>query len=69
VPHGTDLDNKLGLLLAGVKMSRNHARGGGGAVFFVSNDRIGTLEIRFSTLQHNRSDGFENAPGIFFLGR
>lgn len=50
-------------------MSRNHAREGGGAVFFVSNDRIGTLGIRCSKLQHNRSDGFENAPGIFFFGR
>ena len=32
-------------------MTRNHAREGGGAVFFVSNDRTGTLEIRSSTLQ------------------
>jgi hypothetical protein len=61
--------NDFRLLLAGVKMTRNHAREGGGAVFYVSNDRSGTLEIRNSNLQRNPSDGFENAPGIFFLGR
>jgi hypothetical protein len=61
--------NDFRLKLAGVKMARNHAREGGGAVFFVSNDRTGVLEIRSSNLQHNPSDGFENAPGIFFLGR
>jgi hypothetical protein len=61
--------NDFRLLLAGTRMTRNHAREGGGAVFFVSNDRTGVLEIRSSNLQHNPSDGFENAPGIFFLGR
>ena len=47
----------------------NHAREGGGAVFFVSNDRSGVLEIRSSTLRKNPSDGFETDPGIYFLGR
>jgi hypothetical protein len=61
--------NDFRVLLAGTRMTRNHAREGGGAVFFVSNDRTGTLEIRSSTLKHNPSDGFENSPGIFFLGR
>jgi hypothetical protein len=50
-------------------MRRNHAREGGGAVFFVSNDRSGVLEIRASTLRRNPSAGFETDPGIFFLGR
>ena len=50
-------------------MTRNHAREGGGAIFFVSNDRTGVLDIRASTLRRNPSDGFENSPGIFFLGR
>jgi predicted outer membrane repeat protein len=57
------------VLLAGTTMTRNHAREGGGAIFFVSNDRSGVLEIRSSTLRDNPSDGFENHPGIFFLGR
>ena len=46
----------------------NHAREGGGAIFFVSNDRTGDLRIRSSVLKKNPSDGFENSPGIFFLG-
>jgi hypothetical protein len=61
--------NNFRVLLAGTKMSRNDAREGGGAVFFVSNDRSGVLEIRSSTLRNNPSDGFETDPGIFFLGR
>jgi hypothetical protein len=61
--------NMFRVLLAGVTMTRNHAREGGGAIFFVSNDRTGTLEIRSSTLRRNPSDGFETDPGIYFLGR
>jgi hypothetical protein len=61
--------NDFRVLIAGTSMRRNHAREGGGAVFFVSNDRTGTLDIQSSTLRDNPSDGFENSPGIFFLGR
>ena len=61
--------NRFRVLIAGTRMTGNHAREGGGAVFFVSNDRTGTLEIRSSTLRRNPSDGFETDPGIFFLGR
>ena len=61
--------NDFRLLIAGTRMTRNQAREGGGAVFFVSNDRTGVLEIRSSTLRDNPSDGFETDPGIFFLGR
>ena len=41
------------------------ANEGGGAIFFVSNDRTGTLTIEDSTLRRNPSDGFETAglPG------
>ena len=49
-------------------MTGNHAREGGGAIFFVSNDRTGTLTIRDSRLVDNPSAGFETIPGIFFLG-
>lgn len=51
------------------EISGNHAREGGGAIFFVSNDRSGTLTIRGSSLTDNPSEGFETLPGIFFLGR
>jgi len=58
------------LKVEGTIISVNHAREGGGAIFFVSNDRTGTLLIKNSKLHHNPSDGFETAgyPGIFFLG-
>lgn len=46
----------------------NRAREGGGAIFFVSNDRSGTMTIDGSRLTDNPSDGFETLPGIFFLG-
>ena len=61
--------NNYRVLIAGTKMTGNHAREGGGAIFYVSNDRSGVLEIRSSTLQDNPSDGFQTDPGIYFLGR
>ena len=63
----TDGDNYR-LVVAGTLMRHNHAREGGGAIFYVSNDRTGTLHIRWSTLTHNISEGFETRPGIFYLG-
>jgi hypothetical protein len=56
------------LVVAGTLMSHNHAREGGGAIFYVSNDRTGTLHIRWSTLRDNVSAGFWTIPGIFYLG-
>ena len=63
--------NLFTVTLAGTKMKHNHAREGGGAIFFVSNDRTGSLSIDHSVLRKNPSDGFETAgyPGIFFLGK
>ena len=57
------------LVLDGTLMEKNHANEGGGAIFFVSNDRTGTLTIRNSTLRKNPSDGFETFKGVFYLGR
>ena len=59
------------LKVEGTIISGNHAREGGGAIFYVSNDRTGTLLIKNSTLRGNPSDGFSTAgyPGIFFLGQ
>jgi hypothetical protein len=58
------------LELDGTVIEKNRASEGGGAVFFVSNDRTGTLSIRNSTLRRNTSEGFETdgLPGIFYLG-
>jgi len=65
----TDGDRYL-VHIAGTTIAFNHAREGGGAIFFVSNDRTGTLLIKKSTLHDNPNDGFFTAgyPGIFFLG-
>jgi hypothetical protein len=50
-------------------MENNTANEGGGAIFFVSNDRSGSLVIEDSVLRDNPSDGFETQgyPGIFVL--
>ena len=62
--------NRFTVRIAGTRIEDNHANEGGGAVFFVSNDRTGTLHVESSTLRRNPSDGFETPghPGIFFLG-
>jgi hypothetical protein len=62
--------NAFTVTLAGTRVEDNHANEGGGAVFFVSNDRSGTMSIDGSSLRRNPSDGFETSgfPGIFFLG-
>jgi hypothetical protein len=66
------LDGDLFTLdLVGSIVHDNSANEGGGAIFFVSNDRTGQLRITNSQLQRNPSRGFETAGfrGIFFLGR
>ncbi|MDA0179354.1 hypothetical protein OJ997_03515 [Solirubrobacter phytolaccae] len=62
--------NRFTLTLADSELRDNEAREGGGAIFFVSNDRTGTLAITRSRLEGNPSKGFETRglPGIFFLG-
>ncbi|QDG50914.1 hypothetical protein FIV42_09260 [Persicimonas caeni] len=62
--------NTYTLTVCGTRIVDNHANEGGGAIFFVSNDRSGHLVIEDSTLQNNPSDGFETQgyPGIFYLG-
>jgi len=62
--------NRFRLTLSGCRITGNRAAEGGGAVFFVSNDRTGTMAITDSVLRGNPSAGFETPglPGIFFLG-
>ena len=62
--------NTYRLTIEGSIIEHNTANEGGGAVFYVSNDRSGTMAIRDSTLTGNLSKGFSTAgyPGIFFLG-
>jgi hypothetical protein len=62
--------NMFTVRIVGTVIEDNHAEEGGGAIFFVSNDRTGSMSIESSTLRRNPSDGFETRghPGIFFLG-
>lgn len=57
------------LSLCGTSITDSTANEGGGAIFFVSNDRTGTLTIHNSVLQRNKSLQFETDgfPGIFVL--
>jgi hypothetical protein len=57
--------NSYSVLIDGTVIRYNNAREGGGAVFFVVDNGAGTLTIENSTLHHNPSGQFQNAPGIF----
>jgi predicted outer membrane repeat protein len=63
-------DDQMTLSIGGSVFDDNHATEGGGAIFFVSDDRSGTMAIRRSTLEHNPNAGFQTPglPGIYFLG-
>jgi hypothetical protein len=62
--------DQMTLSIAGSLFAGNRAREGGGAIFYVSDDRSGTMTIADSTLRDNPNTGFHTAglPGIFFLG-
>jgi hypothetical protein len=61
--------NTFTLTVRGTRIEDNTANEGGGAIFFVSNDRTGHLIIEGSVLRGNPSLGFETPgyPGIFVL--
>jgi hypothetical protein len=61
----TDGDG-FNLLIDGTVISDNRAREGGGAIFYTDHVLPGTLTIEYSTLHHNPSGVFQNAPGIFY---
>ena len=62
--------NEMRLDLVGSVVRGNVAPEGGGAVFFVSNNRTGRAFITSSSLTNNPSLGFETRgfPGVFHLG-
>ncbi len=61
--------NTMRLTVRGTLIEDNHANEGGGAIFYVSNNRTGSVVIEDSVLRRNPSDGFETAgfPGMFVL--
>jgi hypothetical protein len=60
--------DRMSLTVKGTVMRDNHAREGGGAIFFVSDNNTGNVTISHSTLHNNPSAGFWTRPypGIFF---
>ncbi len=62
--------NRMKLMVRRSTLTENRAREGGGAIFFVSNNRTGTMTLAKSSLSQNVSESFETdgLPGIFFLG-
>lgn len=62
--------DQMTLTVGGCVFTANHANEGGGAIFFVSDNRTGTMVIRHSQLNDNPNKGFQTAglAGIFFLG-
>lgn len=63
--------NTFTLRICSSEITDGSANEGGGAIFFVSNDRSGSLVIQDSQLHRNPSKGFETKgyPGIYFLGK
>lgn len=63
--------NTFNLRLCNTTIKDNHAKEGGGAIFFVSNDRTGSLFIDDSFLRNNVNEGFATAgfPGMFVLAK
>jgi hypothetical protein len=62
--------DQMHLSLVDDTLQNNTANEGGGAIFFVSDNRAGNLSITGSRLVGNPSHGFETKglPGIYFLG-
>ena len=62
--------NAFDFVVEGSAMSGNYADEGGPAIFFVSNDRSGTLTLRDSILSGNTGENFHTSPyrDIFYLG-
>ena len=62
--------NEMLLHVEGTRIEGNTSNHeGGSAIFFVSNDRSGSVEIVDSVLRDNTGDSFSTHPGIFFLGQ
>ena len=61
--------NTMTLDVRGTRIEGNTSNHeGGSGIFYVSNDRSGSVAILGSTLRNNTGDGFSTYPGIFFLG-
>jgi hypothetical protein len=61
--------NEIVLDITSSLLENNHANEGGSAVFFVSNDKSGSITIKDSTTRNNPKGTFEtpNLPGFYVL--
>ncbi len=61
--------NRFNLTVCGSTLHDNRANEGGSAIFYVSNDRTGTMSITDSTLRNHPVGTFETPglPGVFVL--
>ena len=59
----------MALNVCGTLMENNHANEGGSAIFFVSNDKTGTVAVTDSILRNNPKGTFETPglPGMYVL--
>ena len=56
--------NTMTLSLCGTAIHDNEVRAYGSAIFFVSNNHTGTIDIQDSTIRNNRGGGWNVLPGI-----
>ncbi|MDB4982180.1 MAG: hypothetical protein JWM82_2932 [Myxococcales bacterium] len=63
--------NTYTLTVCGTDLNHNTANQGGGAIFYVSNDRSGAVVVQDSTIVGNPNVGFETdgLPGMFVLAK
>ena len=64
-----DDGNTFSLTLCGDRLEQDRANEGGGAVFYVSNDKTGGFTITDSVLTHNPKGTFETFPGMFVIAK
>lgn len=63
--------NTMAHQMCGTLMEDNHANEGGSAIFFVSNNKTGTITITDSVLRNNPKGKFETPgfPGLYVLAK
>ena len=63
--------NEIVLDVSGTLIENNMANEGGSAIFFVSNDKSGSITIKDSTTQNNPRGTFEtpNLPGFYVIAK
>jgi hypothetical protein len=63
--------NTFSLSVCGTLIENNHANEGGSAIFYVSNDKSGSLTIEDSVLRKNPKGTFETQgyPGMFIIAK